>query len=416
MKEDEEEDAEASSLLRQARAKAKYEAVIVLIQLGKGATAVVDSVWDTSHREEFARKTVRFGRLDLEGGVLAQIRREIKTLSRLRHRHIVSLVDWHVAKDSMELLMSPAADNNLMSLLNADKETGRYTSEPRLREPAMIERVVTWMSCLSSALAYMHSAGVTHGDIKPHNILISGSHAWLGDFGTAEFERESVEGLVSASRWATPMYCPPEVQSRRPRGRPADVWSFGCVLLEVSTWLGGYPVQALREFRGSAKPQPYHVDLDSTLVWIGYLRWSFRLREELRAKEYLLDVLLDMLVIQPESRITEGDVWKRLTRGRCKEGECLCEGQMPPPAADEIFREHSEVSLPGTLFSLRETDFLIDDITKLSLEQEVPTRDMTPNVGDVEQNIGEIGEASCRDRAGSRSAEPRHSIESIYIH
>ncbi len=241
--------------------------LVHLGQLGKGATGVVDSVWDPKRpREELARKTIRFGQAGSPHVLLAQIRREVKALRMLNHRHIIGLVGWHNMRGSMELLMSPAADCDLMSFLDMSGQARQHTLKPLPRERGILDQVVRWVSCLSSALVYMHSVGVTHGDIKPQNILISGSHVWLSDFGTAEFEVDFSLGICSASRWSTPMYCPPEVRSSKPRGREADIWSLGCVFLEVSTWLAGYSTQALRNFRGSDKSQPYHVNFPANSV------------------------------------------------------------------------------------------------------------------------------------------------------
>jgi hypothetical protein len=102
--------------------------VVYLDHLGKGATGVVDSVWDPDNPDqELARKTIRLprGGATSMDAVLAQIRREVKTLELLGYqRHIVRLVGWHDTSDSMQLLMAPAAEDNLMAFLTRDTTTG----------------------------------------------------------------------------------------------------------------------------------------------------------------------------------------------------------------------------------------------------------------------------------------------------
>lgn len=341
--------------------------VVNLCQLlGKGSTAIVDSVWYPKNDEELARKSIRLSEDAFDASdhsLVAQVRREIKTLTILRHRHIINLVDWYETPHSMELLMSPVAKDNLMGFFNAAEQPGQHVTEPVARKASIIDQVVRWMSCLSSALVYMHSKGVTHGDIKPHNVLIRGRQAWLGDFGTAEFETEYPTGPGSTPRWLTPVYSAPEAEAKGPRGRSADIWSFGCVLLEVCTWLAGYQIQSLRDFRGSAKLQPYHVNFDSTLSWMRKLHRSFKLQEELRVREYMLDAALAMLVSKPDARITGLKAWEQLANGICKEGGCPCDNESPQ-VVDERLQEDLQPRPSGTLQTPEETEIDVIDAMK----------------------------------------------------
>jgi serine/threonine-protein kinase len=90
---------------------------------------------------------------------------------------------------------------------------------------------------LLSALAYAHSRGIVHRDVKPENIMISGGHAVIVDFGIAR--------AVSAATGDEPItetgfvvgtvaYSSPEQASgeRAIDGR-SDIYSLGCVLYEM---------------------------------------------------------------------------------------------------------------------------------------------------------------------------------------
>lgn len=329
-------------------------------RLGKGSTASVGSVWYPNSNEELARKSIRLGEPFLDHSLLAQARREIKTLAMLRHRHITKLVDWYGTSQSMELLMSPVAKDNLMGFMSEAGPPGQRATEPVAREPRMIDQVTRWMSCLSSALAYIHSKGVTHGDIKPQNILISGSQAWLGDFGTAEFDTAYATGPGSTSRWLTPVYSAPEVGNERTRGRPSDIWSFGCLLLEVSTWMAGYRIQSLRDFRGSARSEPYHVNFDSTLSWMRKLRRLFKLQTKLQEKEYILDALRAMLVLKPGARIDGLEAWRMLAGDGCKELGCPCDNESPQ-VVDERLQQALQALPSGTTQTPEETEIDVID-------------------------------------------------------
>jgi serine/threonine-protein kinase SRK2 len=97
---------------------------------------------------------------------------------------------------------------------------------------------------LICGLEYLHSAGVTHRDIKLENTLISSSKMGclikICDFGYSK--RPAVEQSSCKSIVGTPAYLAPEVLSNQPYNGPAvDVWSCG-VLLYVML-VGAYPFE-----------------------------------------------------------------------------------------------------------------------------------------------------------------------------
>ena len=93
-------------------------------------------------------------------------------------------------------------------------------------------------------LEYLHSAGVTHRDIKLENTLIGGARPGtlikICDFGYSK--RPEVEQSQCKSIVGTPAYLAPEVLANKPyRGSAVDVWSAG-VLLSVML-VGAYPFE-----------------------------------------------------------------------------------------------------------------------------------------------------------------------------
>lgn len=90
-----------------------------------------------------------------------------------------------------------------------------------------------YMADVCSAVAYCHSAGVTHGDIKPANVLIDGHKAILCDFGLARVTPSS-RGVIQSV-----MYRAPEVTMGYIWRDKVDVWSIGVVWLDVVKTLMG---------------------------------------------------------------------------------------------------------------------------------------------------------------------------------
>ncbi|KAJ7305459.1 kinase-like domain-containing protein [Mycena albidolilacea] len=101
--------------------------------------------------------------------------------------------------------------------------------------------VVDLLNNIIQGLAYLHSAGVVHGDLHCRNIIIDhDGRARLVDFGLATFV-DSETSLKSSTRGGIPRWMAPELllaQEGAFRRTPAfDVWAFGCVSCEI--WSGG---------------------------------------------------------------------------------------------------------------------------------------------------------------------------------
>ena len=136
-----------------------------------------------------------------------------------------------------------------------------------------------FFGCLVGTLDYLHSKKVVHQDIKPQNILVKDNHHVLvTDFGIAR----SWEGLTRATTTAdldrTWLYAAPEVARGGRKNETADVWSLGCVFLEMCTVLKGRSPADMRAFfKGRSDSTSFHGNAERGHIaaWVESLReWS----------------------------------------------------------------------------------------------------------------------------------------------
>jgi serine/threonine-protein kinase Stk1 len=108
---------------------------------------------------------------------------------------------------------------------------------------------------LLDALAYCHSRGVLHGDLKPSNVMLGEEGVRLFDFGLGQAEKGVLPGLPQLSRsrfnaW-TPGYAAPELLKGEPLTTRADVFAVGCVIYELAS--GKNPMRRLSSTQAGNK-------------------------------------------------------------------------------------------------------------------------------------------------------------------
>jgi serine/threonine protein kinase len=218
-----------------------------------------------------ARKAIDI-RMDDEVRILREIQKEVKVIQTLSHKHIIHLITSYRYLNQFSIVMQPVADCNLQTFLQDPSRTG--LSVDPIRRLELLKR---WPGCLLRAIHYIYSQGVRHTDIKPANLLVHGDDIVIADFGIAKevLERGST-GSTGTPGPRTRMYRSPEAtviyQARR--GRSEDIFSLGCVFLEIATVLFGVPLTSFTQFRVSKDGNhAYAENPDKLLRWIWYL-WA----------------------------------------------------------------------------------------------------------------------------------------------
>jgi serine/threonine-protein kinase len=162
---------------------------------------------------------------DLSAGVNRErFRREIQLAAQLQHPHIVPL---HAAGSTGDLLYFTMPYIEGESLRHALHDGVRFSAR----------EVVRILHDVSDALAYAHSRGVIHRDIKPGNVLRSGVHAVVTDFGVAKAisaALPSVGMTTSGMAIGTPAYMAPEQLAGDPAAdHRVDIYALGLLGYEL---------------------------------------------------------------------------------------------------------------------------------------------------------------------------------------
>lgn len=134
--------------------------------------------------------------------------------------------------------MSPVADSNLAEFLER--------AETSL-EPHCVLRIREWFGCLATAVQYLHANHIRHRDIKPANILVYGPNVLLVDFELALDWKDLAQSTTTAYCGRTPLYAAPEVIELKKCNSTSDIWSLGCVFLEMATVIKGKRIAELRD-------------------------------------------------------------------------------------------------------------------------------------------------------------------------
>ncbi|KAH8822012.1 hypothetical protein F5884DRAFT_746295 [Xylogone sp. PMI_703] len=283
-------------------------------KLGYGAFGTVDEVEHCASKIHFARKTIRVNPQSSRSS-LAQAKREVTVLRRLKHQHIINTLASYSWDGHFSIIMYPVAERNLSEFL-LDKDSTTLSQ---------VSKLSTWIGCLTSAVSYMHGHSCYHMDIKPDNILISGSHVVLADFGGSLITEES-QSKITPQRASviTPMYCAPEITyPSAPFFAPgaSDIFSLGCVLLEMATVIHREKLRTFVDFRTFGGNNGIYSS-SSRKVWIWLEHLSY-IDESLGLPgQNWLQIIRRMLSIDSNKRPTAGEiVHSYLIRNYKEEGE-----------------------------------------------------------------------------------------------
>ena len=211
------------------------------------------------------------------------------------HAHIIQIAGTYTCDHELGMILSPAANEGDLAAYIAKAFEAGMTRE----QEVVLNRA---FGCLASGLAYIHEHTIRHKDIKPQNILIHDGRVIYTDFGIAFDADQQDTTTVGYPGAFTRRYCAPEVQDHANRNRKSDVYSLGCVFVEILDVL---------------EPKIGFRDMDN----LPYFQKSDPVRAKLvhtkgvtKARKGLLRICYDMLEPDQVFRIDTGTVLSRIAK------------------------------------------------------------------------------------------------------
>lgn len=315
--------------------------------LGIGPYSIVDEVQDWRTGNTLARKTVHY----TTQRTFKALKTEVEIMKRLNHPHIVRFVGEYTTDHSLSILMTPSADFDLDYLMGTDaKDVDTQT-------------VSQWFNCLVSSVEYLHSHSIKHQDIKPSNILIRGNTIFLADFGVAKTFSE-IDSTTSTSGNMTRKYCSPETAHEGYRGRKSDIFSLGCVFLEMLSFLlqDGETSFLDYQWKNFVGDGVFHENLTSAKQWLDMLLAKAANRSREVDLSEVIKSCKNMMEIDPRDRPSAIELARNLSPGVC------CE-LSPISQEFRMKRRHSGYMAPTVVGPL-----LCDEQDKLSSTLELATK------------------------------------------
>ena len=162
--------------------------------------------------------------------LVSRFEQEARLLMRLRHPHLVRVVDAGRVGEAPWMAMEYLSGRPIGALIRASGGLALAIAMPLLAQ-------------LADALAALHAAGVVHRDVKPGNVMVN-ADGWvtLLDLGIAR----SGEGALTRTgvMYGTPGYMAPEqILGERNIGPPADVYAFGVLVWRMLTGQPPFPAK-----------------------------------------------------------------------------------------------------------------------------------------------------------------------------
>lgn len=193
--------------------------VFVLVErIGAGEMGEIYRARDEALNRDVAIKVVRAARAD-DKNLRERLRKEAQAAARLTHPHVAQVFALGFSNGYPYLVMELVGGEDLNTKLQRDKRIDERTALQVAND-------------IANGLQALHNEGLTHGDIKPGNIVLDlNGKAKLVDFGLSGMTRMDSTGAIAG----TPHYIAPELLRGATDNCRTDIYSLGATLYHLLT-------------------------------------------------------------------------------------------------------------------------------------------------------------------------------------
>ncbi|CAD6890165.1 unnamed protein product [Tilletia controversa] len=223
--------------------------------------------------------------------MLEALEREIALLKTLEHPNIVQYLDSYADDSHLNIFLEYVPGGSVVAIL---RDWGTF------QEPL----VQAYITQTLLGLQFLHGRNIVHSDIKGANILVdTKGQIKISDFGISKKDTEVIASSGKAPKktalQGSVFWMAPEAVKQTSSSRKADIWSVGCLVVEMLTGMHPWPslnqMQALFRIGSMKATPPMPEDISDPCRH--FLNWTFELdhtkrptADDLLAHQFLLEV------------------------------------------------------------------------------------------------------------------------------
>ncbi|CAN3364590.1 serine/threonine-protein kinase Rad53p [Diutina catenulata] len=200
--------------------------------IGQGAFATVKKCVERATGHSYAVKIINRRKALNTSGAITGVERELSILQQLDHPHIVSLQAFYEDAENYYIVMELVPGGDLMDFVASNGAIGEDATQVIAKQ-------------ILEGIAYVHSKGISHRDLKPDNILIAQDDpikVKITDFGLAKFSdgQTFMKTFCGTLAYVAPEIITGKYDARAAKGKAnysalVDMWSLGCLVYVLMT-------------------------------------------------------------------------------------------------------------------------------------------------------------------------------------